>query len=89
MRSTACVGPLQGKANVCSIIYQIVLLPVNILMGSLSTILPALLYLKTRQAGGEGLKETLSEFDEEDASQQRHWQPRMRERLLTPTRTTR
>jgi serine/threonine protein kinase len=39
-----------------------------------------LLYLKTRQAGGETIKETLAQFEEEEAPR-RKWQMRMRERL--------
>ena len=47
--------------------------------------LTALLYLKTRQMGGETLKEALSQFEEEDAPRTK-WQMRMRERLQTTTK---
>jgi hypothetical protein len=46
--------------------------------------LTALLYLKTRQAGGETLSEMLSEFESEDVPRTR-WQLRMRERTSLPT----
>jgi hypothetical protein len=46
--------------------------------------LTALLYLKTRQIGGETLKEVLSQFEEEDVPRAK-WQMRMRERLQTTT----
>jgi serine/threonine protein kinase len=47
--------------------------------------LTALLYLKTRQLGGETLKEALSEFEEEDVPRTK-WQMRMRERLQTTSK---
>jgi len=47
--------------------------------------LTALLYLKTRQIGGETLKEALSEFEEEDVPRTK-WQMRMRERLQTTSK---
>ncbi|MEK6321776.1 MAG: serine/threonine-protein kinase [Acidobacteriota bacterium] len=47
--------------------------------------LTALLYLKTRQMGGETLKEALSQFEEEDTPRTK-WQMRMRERLQTTTK---
>jgi serine/threonine protein kinase len=52
----------------------------NILLVPLFNIGIGLLYLKTRQVGGETLKETLAQFEEEDAPR-RKWQMRMRERL--------
>ena len=48
--------------------------------------LTALLYLKTRQMGGETLKEALSEFEEEDTPRTK-WQMRMKERLQTTTKS--
>jgi serine/threonine protein kinase len=48
----------------------------------------ALLYLKTRQIGGETLKEALSQFEEEDVPRTK-WQMRMRERLhTTPSKSS-
>jgi hypothetical protein len=52
----------------------------NVLFVPLISTLTALLYLKTRQLGGETLKEALSLFEEEDAPRTR-WQHRMRERV--------
>jgi serine/threonine protein kinase len=43
-------------------------------------ILTVLLYLRTRQAGGETIRETLAQFETEDLPR-RNWQRRMRERL--------
>jgi len=48
----------------------------NLLTVPLITIIAVLLYLKTRQAGGETLKEMLSQFEEEEAPR-RKWQMRI------------
>jgi len=51
-------------------------------------IMSSLLYIKTRQAGGETLSEALGQFEEEEATE-RKWQLRMRERLqLKSSRAT-
>jgi serine/threonine protein kinase len=57
---------------------------VGVFIIPLSATLTALLYLKTRQAGGETLSEMLSQFESEDVPRTR-WQMRMRERTSLPT----
>ena len=61
-------------------------IPFQVLIITLSAILTALLYLTTRQAGGETLKETLSQFEAEEMPN-RKWQQRMRERQLSSSYT--
>jgi serine/threonine protein kinase len=61
---------------------------VNVFFIPLVSTLTALLYLKVRQVGGETLDEALSEFEAEDTPHTK-WQQRMRERLHTPTHTSR
>ena len=70
-------------------IYQQFLALVNIFIIPFASIVPALLYLKMRQLGGEKLSEVLAQIEEVD-SEKRDWQRRMRTRLSlhTPTRTT-
>jgi hypothetical protein len=59
---------------------------VNILVVPLMSIVPALLYLKMRQLGGETLADPLAEIEAVDA-QRSMWQKRMRTRLsLHPSR---
>jgi hypothetical protein len=53
---------------------------VNIFVIPLMSIVPALLYLKMRQLGGEPLVDPLAEVEALDA-QRRKWQQRMRTRL--------
>jgi serine/threonine protein kinase len=58
----------------------------NVFVVPLMSIVPALLYLKMRQLGGETLTDALAEIEEVDA-QRSEWQQRMRTRLsLHPSR---
>ncbi|HMQ05368.1 MAG TPA: protein kinase [Pyrinomonadaceae bacterium] len=60
---------------------QILLLPIQTLVISFTAIIVALLYLKTRQAGGEPLKDLLSKFEDSDQPRKK-WQERVRQRLI-------
>ncbi len=65
----------------------ILMLPFQILIASLWSIIAALLYLKTRQAGGESMQDLLAQFEE--AEQPRtNWQRRVHERLEQSGRST-
>lgn len=67
-------------------IYQQLTGLINIVIVPLMSIVPALLYLKMRQLGGEDFAETLNEIEEAD-DQRSEWQRRMRTRLsLHPSR---
>jgi len=67
-------------------IYQQVSGLFNIFIVPLMSIVPALLYLKMRQLGGETLADALAEIEAVDA-QRSQWQQRMRTRLsLHPSR---
>jgi serine/threonine protein kinase len=68
-------------------ILPVINIPLHLLVVTISSILSSLLYLTTRQAGGETLRQTLGLFAEEELPT-RQWQRRMRERLSanTPTR---
>lgn len=65
----------------------LLMLPVQILMTSLSAIIFALLYLKTRQAGGENLGDLLEQFEETEQPRKK-WQERVRQRLIQSGRIT-
>jgi serine/threonine protein kinase len=58
----------------------------NIFALPLVAIMTALLYLKSRQAGGESLKETLAEFEEEEQLYS-DWQTRLYRSLKTNSRS--
>lgn len=66
---------------------QIFLLPIQIITTSFTAIIIALLYLKTRQAGGESLHDLLANFEESDQPRKK-WQERVRERLIQSGRIT-
>ncbi|MGI8884850.1 MAG: hypothetical protein ACR2IA_11485, partial [Pyrinomonadaceae bacterium] len=68
------------RATVREALTEIFLLPVSVLIGSFSSIVVALLYLKTRQVGGESMQDLLSQFEEADQPRT-NWQRRVHERL--------
>jgi len=65
-------------------VYQQVLGLVNIFVVPLISIVPALLYIKMRQLGGEPLSPALTQI-EEGETKQSAWQQRMRTRLSLHT----
>jgi len=66
---------------------QILLFPMSVLIGSFSSIVVALLYLKTRQVGGESMKDLLAQFEEADQPRT-NWQRRVHKRLEQSGRIT-
>lgn len=69
------------KSTVMESLIQILWLPMQILVFSFSAIIVALLYYKTRLAGGESMKELIERF-EEDGRPRKKWQERVRQRLM-------
>jgi hypothetical protein len=65
----------------------LLMLPIQILLTSLSSIIVALLYLKTRQAGGETLRDLFVQFEESEHPRKK-WQERVRNRLIQSGRIT-
>ncbi|PYS99905.1 MAG: hypothetical protein DMF63_09535 [Acidobacteria bacterium] len=65
----------------------LLMLPIQILLTSLSSIIIALLYLKTRQAGGENLRDLFNQFEETEHPRKK-WQERVRSRLIQSGRIT-
>ncbi len=66
---------------------QLVLLPSILLLASITSVITALLYFKTRQAGGESMQELLGKLDETELPQSK-WQQRVRERLIQSGKIT-
>lgn len=77
----------KAKNSILGSLIQIVWLPVQIFVLSFSAIIVALLYLKTRLAGGESMNELLERF-EDDGRPRRKWQERVRQRLIQSGRIT-
>ena len=69
------------KHTLLESLIQILLLPMQILVFSFSGIIVALLYLKTRLAGGESMNSLIERF-EDDEGPRRKWQERVRQRLI-------
>ena len=80
----AIVGALIGAASKGKFVHVRVISPlaqlVNIFVLPLMSIVPALLYLKMRQFGGETLNEVMAQLEQEDGARSK-WQQRMRTRL--------
>jgi hypothetical protein len=79
------VGALIGAAGKGKGVHVRVFTPltqlVNIFVLPLMSIVPALLYLKMRQFGGETLNDVMAQFEEEGTRSK--WQQRMRTRLTS------
>ncbi len=61
-------------------IFEILWSPIAIFISSFTSVITALIYFKTRQAGGESMQDLLREFEDTDKPQSR-WQIRIHERL--------
>lgn len=68
------------KHTLLDTMLQISILPVQIIITSFTAIIIALLYLKTRQVGGESLQSLLYHFEEYGRPRKR-WQERVKRRL--------
>jgi hypothetical protein len=77
----------KAKDAVLDGLLQILLLPMQIVVTSFTAIIVALLYLKTRKAGGESLEDLLNIFEESEHPRKK-WQERVRQRLIQSGRIT-
>ncbi len=68
-------------------LFQIVWFPTLVIISSFTSIITALLYLKTRQAGGESMQDLLAQFAETERVQKR-WQLRLKGKLAQSGRHT-
>lgn len=82
------VTKIPNGPDILNLVFPLVWLPAQILLGSIASVITALLYLKTRQAGGEPLRTLLRDMEDTDRPHAQ-WQRRMRERLSTNARSTR
>jgi serine/threonine protein kinase len=80
----AAVGALIGTASKGKVVHIRVISPlsslVNIFVLPLMAIVPALLYLKMRQFGGETLNDVMAQIEAQEGTRSK-WQQRMRTRL--------
>jgi hypothetical protein len=71
----------RAKHALLESLIQLLWLPGQILVFSFSAIIVALLYLKTRLAGGESMNDLMERF-EDDERPRKKWQERVRQRLI-------
>jgi hypothetical protein len=76
------------RETLTQFLMHIFLTPILILISSLSFVITALLYIKTRLAGGESMQDLLSKFEDADSRKTTKWQNRIRERLQQSGRIT-
>ena len=69
------------KKTILESLIQIFWLPLHIIVLSFSSIIVALLYLKTRLAGGESMNDLIERFEDTEQPRKK-WQERVRQRLL-------
>ncbi len=91
MSVSAIIGAVAGatgvkKNSIPAHLYQQLLEVVNIFVIPLISIVPALLYVKMRQLGGESLSSVWAQIEEREGKQSA-WQQRMRTRLSLHTPT--
>lgn len=75
------------RETVLESLLQILLLPIQIITTSFTAIIVALLYLKTRQSGGESMHDLLTRFESSETPRKK-WQERVRHRLIQSGRVT-
>lgn len=75
------------QKNLTTGVFEILWLPFAILLSSFTSIITALIYFKTRQAGGESMQDLLEQFEDAERPKSK-WQQRVRERLMQSGRIT-
>ena len=68
-------------------ISQMILFPVILLLASITSVITALLYFKTRQTGGETMRDLLEQFEEDEANTS-NWQKRVRRKIQESAKST-
>jgi serine/threonine protein kinase len=81
-------GAAKGQAHISPRVLDKVTPLVSLFLTPLFSIMMALLYLKARQLGGELLKQSIDQFEQEEVPRSR-WQQRMRSRLTMRTPSSR
>lgn len=66
---------------------EIGFMPFNLIVFSFASVISALLYFKTRQAGGESMSDLLERFEEDEADK-KNWQARVQNRLIQSGRVS-
>jgi serine/threonine protein kinase len=84
----SAAGAAKGQAHLSPRVLEKITPIVNLFITPLFSIMTALLYLKARQLGGESLKQSIDQLENEEMPRSR-WQQRMRSRLTMRTPSSR
>lgn len=72
---------MKKRIGIGTAIFEIIWMPIIFVISSFTSIITALLYFKTRLAGGESMQDLLTKFEDAEHPQSK-WQHRIRERLI-------
>lgn len=78
---------MRKAATVSQGIFEILWTPIVVFITSFISVITALIYFKTRQAGGESMQDLLAQFEDAEGPRSK-WQERVRERLVQSGRTS-
>jgi hypothetical protein len=78
---------IEKRQTITGSIFEIFWIPFSVVLMSFSSVITALLYFKTRQAGGESMMDLLAKFESVDRPQS-NWQQKVRNRLIQSGRQT-
>ncbi|HEX8495262.1 MAG TPA: serine/threonine-protein kinase [Pyrinomonadaceae bacterium] len=84
----SAAGAAKGQAHLSPRVLEKITPIINLFITPLFSIMTALLYLKARQLGGESLKQSIDQLENEEMPRSR-WQQRMRSRLTMRTPSSR
>ncbi|MBK8151540.1 MAG: hypothetical protein IPK58_25935 [Acidobacteria bacterium] len=68
-------------------IFELLWALITVLISTITSIITALIYFKTRQAGGESMQDLLEQFEETEQPKPK-WQQRVQDRLIQSGRIT-
>lgn len=75
------------RRTVTTGIFEFLWAPLTVLISTFTAMITALIYFKTRQAGGESMQDLLEQFEESEQPQTK-WQRRVQNRLIQSGRIT-
>ncbi len=79
---------LRIESSIIEAAFELIWTPIHLVLISFSTVLAALIYFKTRQAGGESMQELLGKLNSANSPRSK-WQQRVNQRLVASGRISR
>jgi hypothetical protein len=75
------------RRSIATGVFDLLWAPITVLLTTFISIITALIYLKTRQAGGESMQDLLEQFEDSEQPKSK-WQRRVQDRLVQSGRIT-